>query len=217
LVDQTHQKIVAVTTEIDAAFADWTVGFNEDMAAFGPHPFAIACRARGIVHTRSTSTCTKPPRSVLQTSKSDSGAARPVGQSDCVSQPAGLADDGISLCFEVILVIEEITKTASGGHISYTWKTPRRLSPTCRSIPQKIIAVGTEMPFGTDAIGTLDEDMAASVLTPSRSPAAPTGSSTTARSASYKAPENWLRGGRSPVAEAASRLLDAKTTNIAAE
>jgi hypothetical protein len=62
LVDQTHQKIVAVTTEIDAAFADWTVGFNEDIAAFGPHPFAIACRARGIVHTRSTSTCTKPPK-----------------------------------------------------------------------------------------------------------------------------------------------------------
>jgi len=62
LVDQFPQKIVAVTTDIDPAFADWSAGLNEDMAAFGPHPFAIACRARGIVHTQSTSTCTKPPK-----------------------------------------------------------------------------------------------------------------------------------------------------------
>ena len=62
LVEQFPQKIVAVTTDIDPAFADWRAGFNEDMAAFGPHPFAVACRVRGIVHIRSTSTCTKPPK-----------------------------------------------------------------------------------------------------------------------------------------------------------
>ena len=62
LVDQSPQKIVAVTTDMDPTFTDRRAGFNEDMAAVGPHPFAVACRARGIVHTRSTPPHAKPPK-----------------------------------------------------------------------------------------------------------------------------------------------------------
>jgi hypothetical protein len=62
LVAQCPQKIIAVVTDIRPAFADWSAGFNEDMASVGPHPVAIACRAHGIVHTQSPPTHTKPPK-----------------------------------------------------------------------------------------------------------------------------------------------------------
>jgi hypothetical protein len=62
LVDQFPQTTAAVTTDILPAFTDWRAGFNEDMASVGPHPFAVACRARGIVHARSIPPYTKPPK-----------------------------------------------------------------------------------------------------------------------------------------------------------
>jgi hypothetical protein len=62
LVAQCPETIIAVVTDIRPAFADWSAGFNQDMASVGPHPFALACRARGIVHTRSTPPRTKPPK-----------------------------------------------------------------------------------------------------------------------------------------------------------
>jgi hypothetical protein len=60
LVDQSPQKIVAVTTNIRPAFTDWRADFNEDMAAVGPHPFA--CRTRQVAHIRSTPPRTEPPK-----------------------------------------------------------------------------------------------------------------------------------------------------------
>ena len=62
LVAQSPEKIIAVATDIRPAFADWRAGFNEDMASVGPHPFAVACRAHGIVHTRSPPSHAKPPK-----------------------------------------------------------------------------------------------------------------------------------------------------------
>jgi hypothetical protein len=62
LIAQSPEKIIAVSTEMHSAFTDWSAGFNEDMASVGPHPFAVACRAHGIVHTRSTPPHTKPPK-----------------------------------------------------------------------------------------------------------------------------------------------------------
>jgi hypothetical protein len=52
LVAQFAEKIIAVATDMQPAFTDWRAGFNEDMASVGPHPFAVACRAHGIAHTR---------------------------------------------------------------------------------------------------------------------------------------------------------------------
>ena len=49
LIAQSPEKIIAVATDILPAFTDWRAGFNEDMASVGPHPFAVACRAHGIV------------------------------------------------------------------------------------------------------------------------------------------------------------------------
>jgi hypothetical protein len=62
LVDHFPQKIIAVTTDIDPIFTDWRASFDEDMAAVGPHPFAVACRACRIVHNRSRPPLTKSPR-----------------------------------------------------------------------------------------------------------------------------------------------------------
>ena len=62
LVDQSSQKVIAVTTDIRPAFTDWRAGFNEDMAAVGPHPFAVACRTRGIAHHRSIPRGMKVPK-----------------------------------------------------------------------------------------------------------------------------------------------------------
>jgi hypothetical protein len=62
LVAQVPEKIIAVTTDIHPAFTDRRAWFNEDMASVGPHPFAVACRAHGIVHTRSIPPYTKPPK-----------------------------------------------------------------------------------------------------------------------------------------------------------
>jgi hypothetical protein len=61
LVAQFPDKIIAVATDIHPAFTDWRAGFNEDMAAVSPHPFAVACRARRIAHARSIPPYTKPP------------------------------------------------------------------------------------------------------------------------------------------------------------
>src|SRR5208337_520678 len=54
LVAEFPQKIDAVTTDIRPAFAHLREAFGEDMGARapGPHPFAVACRAKGIVHKR---------------------------------------------------------------------------------------------------------------------------------------------------------------------
>ena len=82
LVAQSPEKIIAVSTEMHSAFTDWRAGFDEDMAAVSPHPFAVACRTRGIIHARSIPPHTKPLKSAPQASKSDSGAGpsnRPVG------------------------------------------------------------------------------------------------------------------------------------------
>jgi hypothetical protein len=62
LVAQSAEKIIAVSTEMHSAFTDWSAGFNEDMASVGSHPFAVACRAHGIVHTRSTPPHAKPQK-----------------------------------------------------------------------------------------------------------------------------------------------------------
>jgi len=82
LVAQSPEKIIAVSTEMHSAFTDWRAGFNEDMASVGPHPFAVACRAHGIAHIRSTPPHAKPRKSVPEASKSDSGvfgSTLPVG------------------------------------------------------------------------------------------------------------------------------------------
>jgi hypothetical protein len=62
LVAHFAEKIIAVATEIRPAFTDGRAGFNEDMAAVSPHPFAVACRAHGIVHIRSTPPHTRPAK-----------------------------------------------------------------------------------------------------------------------------------------------------------
>jgi transposase len=62
LADQSARKVIAVTTDMRPAFTDWRAGFNEDMAAVGPHPFAVACRTRQVAHIRSTALRTEPPK-----------------------------------------------------------------------------------------------------------------------------------------------------------
>jgi hypothetical protein len=62
LVDYFPQRINAVNTDGDSIFTDWRASFDEDMAAVGPHPFAVACRSHRIVHTRSIPPYTKPPK-----------------------------------------------------------------------------------------------------------------------------------------------------------
>jgi len=62
LVVQSPEKIIAVSTEMDSAFTDWRAGFEEDMASVGSHPFAVACRAHGIAHIRSTPPHAKPQK-----------------------------------------------------------------------------------------------------------------------------------------------------------
>jgi hypothetical protein len=49
------QRIIAVTTDIHPIFTDWRASFDEDMAAVGPHPFAVACRTNRIAHRRTVS------------------------------------------------------------------------------------------------------------------------------------------------------------------
>jgi hypothetical protein len=62
LVAKFPQRIVTVTTDIRPSFTDWRAGFNEDMAAVGPHPFAVACRTHRIAHIRSTPHYATPPK-----------------------------------------------------------------------------------------------------------------------------------------------------------
>jgi hypothetical protein len=52
LVAEFPQKIDAVTTDIWPTFTHVREAFGEYMRDIGPHPFAIACSARGIVHKR---------------------------------------------------------------------------------------------------------------------------------------------------------------------
>jgi hypothetical protein len=52
LVAEFPQKIDAVTTEIGPAFVHVREVFGEYMRAVGPHPFAVACSAKGIVHKK---------------------------------------------------------------------------------------------------------------------------------------------------------------------
>ena len=55
LVAEFPQRIIAVSTNIHPAFADWRATFDEDMAEVSPHPFAVVCRANKMVHTRTVS------------------------------------------------------------------------------------------------------------------------------------------------------------------
>jgi len=55
LVADFPQRTVAVTTDLHPIFTDWRASFDEDMAAVGPHPFAVACRAKRIAHMRTVS------------------------------------------------------------------------------------------------------------------------------------------------------------------
>src|ERR1700688_3241585 len=48
LVAEFPQKIDAVTTEIGPAFVHVREAFGEYMRSVGPHPFAVACSAKGI-------------------------------------------------------------------------------------------------------------------------------------------------------------------------
>jgi len=54
-------------------------GFDEDMAV-GPHPFAVACRARGITHLRSYRPPMKPLAPKVRSTGVEirSGAVRPM-------------------------------------------------------------------------------------------------------------------------------------------
>ena len=52
LVAEFPQKIDAVTTEISSAFVHVREAFGEYMPPVGPHPFAVACSAKGIVHKK---------------------------------------------------------------------------------------------------------------------------------------------------------------------
>jgi hypothetical protein len=52
LVAEFPQKIDAVTTDICPIFTHVREAFGEYMRDIGPHPFAVACNARGIVHKR---------------------------------------------------------------------------------------------------------------------------------------------------------------------
>jgi hypothetical protein len=61
LVAESPQKIIAVATEMLSVFTDGIGTLDEDMAAVSPHPFAVACRAHAIVHTRSIPPQKKPP------------------------------------------------------------------------------------------------------------------------------------------------------------
>jgi hypothetical protein len=60
LVAECPQKIIAVATDVSPIFADLRATLNEDMAAVGPHPFAVACRANRIVHARTILPFEKP-------------------------------------------------------------------------------------------------------------------------------------------------------------
>ncbi len=60
LLAQFPQKITLVTTDIRPMFTDWPGMFGEDMALVSPHPFAVACRANRIAHTRTIPPFTKP-------------------------------------------------------------------------------------------------------------------------------------------------------------
>jgi hypothetical protein len=52
LVAEFPQKIDAVTTEIGPAFVHVREAFGEYMRYVGPHPFAVACSAKGIAHKK---------------------------------------------------------------------------------------------------------------------------------------------------------------------
>src|SRR5208337_995749 len=52
LVAEFPQKIDAVTTDIRPAFAHLREAFGEGKPEIRPHPFAVACSAKGIVHKR---------------------------------------------------------------------------------------------------------------------------------------------------------------------
>ena len=52
LVAEFPQKIDAVTTDIRPAFVHLREAFGEGKPEIRPHPFAVACSAKGIVHKR---------------------------------------------------------------------------------------------------------------------------------------------------------------------
>jgi hypothetical protein len=60
LVAEFPQKIDAVTTDIRPEFVHLREAFGEGMPEIRPHPFAIACSAKGIVHKRTLFFSRKP-------------------------------------------------------------------------------------------------------------------------------------------------------------
>ena len=60
LVAEFPQKIDAVTTDIRPEFVHLREAFGEGMPATVPHPFAVACSAKGIVHKRTLLLSRKP-------------------------------------------------------------------------------------------------------------------------------------------------------------
>ena len=59
LVAAFPRKIQAVTTEVEPVFTNCKATFGENFAAVSSHPFAVACRAHRIVHTRTISSFSK--------------------------------------------------------------------------------------------------------------------------------------------------------------
>ena len=82
------QRIIAVSTNIHPAFADWRATFDEDMAEVSPHPFAVVCRVNKMVHTRMVS---PRPKSYNPQWRAQSVKIR---SSDCVGLTA--ADFGLN-------------------------------------------------------------------------------------------------------------------------
>ncbi len=60
LVAEFPQKINIVTTAITPVFSDSGATSGGNLAAVSPHPFAVACRANRIVHTRTITRSQKP-------------------------------------------------------------------------------------------------------------------------------------------------------------
>jgi hypothetical protein len=60
LVAEFPKKINTVTTDMRLIFTYWGATSGGNLAAVGRHPFAVACRANGIVHTGTSPPSEKP-------------------------------------------------------------------------------------------------------------------------------------------------------------
>ncbi len=62
LVAEFPQKINKVATDISPIFTDWSGAPHGNLAAASSHPFAVACRANGIMHTATIPPFQKPAK-----------------------------------------------------------------------------------------------------------------------------------------------------------